>query len=72
MPRLRPSGGDEGDYEFNTINMSGLYFPSHDTVKLCRSDNCIQVNGKNAELIARAAAFMLVLLGLAAFARAIK
>jgi hypothetical protein len=39
-------------------------------VTLCHKDNCINATGKNAEIITFAAAFMLILMGVAALVRA--
>lgn len=52
--------------------MEYLYSPSHNAVKVCKRDNCIEAKGKNADLIAAAAAIMLLFMGIAAIAGAIR
>lgn len=41
-------------------------------VSLCRNKNCIHANGKNADLIAKGAFVMLLMLGFASLIRASK
>lgn len=46
------------------------YNDNRNTVRVCKKDNCIEAKGKNADLIAGAAAVMLVFVGIAAIASA--
>jgi len=48
------------------------YSKDRNTVKVCKSDNCIEAKGKNADLLAGAAAVMLVFVGIAAIAGAMR
>ncbi|AEA44968.1 hypothetical protein [Fluviicola taffensis] len=43
----------------------------NDQVSICHKDNCIQANGKNAEMIAKGATIMLLFFGIAAIVRAV-
>ena len=52
--------------------MKYQYSPSRNTVKVCKRDNCIEAKGKNADLIAGAAAIMLLFVGIAAIAGVIR
>lgn len=47
------------------------YITKSGQVSVCHKDNCIHANGKNAETIAKAAALMLLFVGIAALIRAV-
>ena len=42
------------------------YSKDQNTVMVCRKDNCIEAKGKNADLLARAAAIKLLFVGISA------
>lgn len=48
--------------------MINKYSKDRNTVRVCKKDNCIEAKGKNADLLAGAAAIMLVFVGIAAIA----
>jgi hypothetical protein len=45
-------------------------FQKLDQVSICKDDNCIHASGQNAEMIAKGATVMLILIGIAALIRA--
>jgi hypothetical protein len=66
------SGGDESTSvtSINPIIMIYKYSKEQNSVRVCKKDNCIEAKGKNADLLAGAAAIMLLLVGVASIAGA--
>lgn len=46
------------------------YLQSNDQVSICHKQSCVHAKGKNANLIAKGATIMLLLIGFAALVRA--
>ena len=45
---------------------------TQNTLKMCNGESCIEVKGKNADIITGAAAIMFVFIGIAAIAEAVR
>lgn len=46
------------------------YLSQNNRVSICHKDNCIHATGENADMIAKAAAVMLLFIGIGALVRA--
>lgn len=74
VSRLKLPGGDESG-SITSINLEFMiykYSKNQNTVKVCRKNNCIEATGKNADMLAVAAAIMLLFVGIAAIVGVIR
>lgn len=52
--------------------MENKFLPNVNQVRVCKSGVCVEAEGKNADLIAGAAAVTLLFIGIAALVQAVK